>query len=267
MSTEAVVFNFTRKAGGDLSAAQYKFVKQANTGRVSVCTVGGENAFGVLQNDPAAIDREAQVAILGVTKVMAGGTVAIGDLIETDASGRAVTASSGVILGEAVTGGSVGSIISMLLRPRASTGYVFSSNATDIQVATVTIPYTAVRTLFTTPVELVPAPGAGYANVLQEAVVFLDYGSAGYDAVGGSDELTIKYTNGSGAVCATVEGTGFLNATSDQVRVIKGAAAADVTPVANAALVAHITTGEIYTAAGDSPLKFKVYYRVVPTAF
>lgn len=267
MATEAINFTFTRKAGGDLSAAQYKFVKQANTGRVGVCTVGGENAFGVLQNDPSAVDQEASVSVMGITKVVAGGTVAIGDLVETDSAGRAVTASSGVVLGEAVSGGAVNNIISILLRPRTSAGYVFSSNATDIQTATVTIPAAAVRTLNATPVELIPAPGAGLANVLESAVVFMDYGSAGYDAVGSSDDLTIRYTNASGALIATVETTGFLDQTTDQVRYVQPTTAAAIAPVANAAIVAHISTGEIYSAAGDSPIKFKLYYRVVPTAF
>ena len=267
MATDASLITFTRKASGDLSAAQYKFVKQANTGRVSACSVAGETAFGVLLNDPAAIDNEATIAIGGVTKVMAGGTVAIGDLVETDASGRAVTASSGVVLGEAVSGGSTGSIMSIVFRPRVSTGYVFSSNATDIQTATVTIPAASVRTLNATPYELVPAPGAGYANVFHSAVVFLDYASAGYDAVGASDDLTIRYTNASGALIATIETDPFLTLTADAVRYVLPTTTAAITPVANAALVAHISTGEIYSAAGDSPLKFKVYYRVVPTAF
>jgi hypothetical protein len=36
----------------------------------------------------------------------------------------------------------------------------------------------------------------------------------------------------------------------------------DITPVANAALVLHMLTGEITT--GDSPLHVRVFYRVVP---
>lgn len=267
MATEASLMTFTRKASGDLSSAQYKFVKQASTGRVSACSVAGENAFGVLQNDPSAIDQEASIAIGGVTKVIAGGSVSIGDLVETDTSGRAVGASSGVVLGEAVSAGSTGSVMSIVFRPRVASGYVFSTNATDLQTATVTIPYASVRTLNATPYELVPTPGAGYANVVESAVLFLDYGSAGYDAVGASDDLTIRYTNGSGALIATVETVGFLDATADAVRYVQPTTTAALTPVANAAIVAHISTGEIYSAAGDSPLKVKVYYRVIPTAF
>lgn len=266
MATDASLMTYTRKSSGDLSASQYKFVKQASTGRVSACGAG-ESAFGVLLNDPSAIDQEALVAIGGITKVLAGGTVAIGSLVQSDASGRAVDSAGGVILGEAVSGGSVGSVMSIALRPMAAAGYVYSASATDLQTATVTIPYASVRTLNATPYELVPAPAAGTANVVESVVAFLDYGSAGYDAVGASDDLTIRYTNGSGALIATIETVGFLDQTSDQVRYAKPTTTAAITPVAAAAIVAHISTGEIYTAAGDSPLKFKVYYRVVPTAF
>ena len=266
MATSANVLTYTRKSSGDLSSSQYKFVKQASTGRVSVCGAG-ESAFGVLLNDPSAIDQDALVAIGGVTQVMAGGTVAIGSLVQSDSAGRAVDSAGGVILGEAVSGGSTGSIMSIALKPMAAAGYVYSANATDIQVATVTIPTASVRTLNATPYELVPAPEAGYANVMVSAVVFLDYASAGYDSVGTGDDLTIRYTDGSGALIATVETTGFLNLTADAVRYVEPTTAAAITPVANAAIVAHISSGEIYSAAGDSPLKFKVYYRVVPTAF
>lgn len=266
MATSANVLTYTRKSSGDLSSSQYKFVKQASTGRVSVCGAG-ESAFGVLLNDPSAIDQDALVAIGGVTQVMAGGSLAIGDLVQSSAAGKAVASAGGVILGEAVSAGSDGSIMSIALKPMAASGYVYSATATDIQVATVTIPHTSVRTLNATPYELVPAPGAGYANVLHSAVVFLDYGTAAYDSVGASDDLTIRYTNGSGALIATVETTSFLELTADAVRYVLPTTTAAITPVANAALVAHISTGEIYSAAGDSPLKFKVYYRVVPTAF
>lgn len=267
MATEAILLNYTRKAASDLSASQYCFVKQAATGRVSVCSSSGENAFGVLQDTPTAIDRAANVCVLGVTKVVAGATVAIGSLVQTDASGRAIDVAGGVVLGEAVSGGGVGEVISILLRPRTSAGYVFSTNATDIQTATVTIAAADLKTMNATPVSVIASPGLGYANVLESAVLFMDYASVAYTGVGSGDDITLRYTNSSGATIATVETVGFLDQASDQVRFVRPTTTAEITPVANAAIVAHISTGEIYTNAGDSPLKLKLYYRVIPTAF
>ncbi len=79
-------------AGADLSAHQYKFVKLNGTGQVVVCGAAGESAFGVLQDKPNAAGKAACVATLGVSKVVAGAAVAPGDLVTTDAQGRAVAA-------------------------------------------------------------------------------------------------------------------------------------------------------------------------------
>lgn len=124
-----------------------------------------------------------------------------------------------------------------------------------------TIATAAVRTLNATPVSVVPAPGAGFFIEVDSVRVMLDYNSAGYDAVAGSGEdLSFKYTNASGAkVTGDIAGWGFGDATSDQQRLARGVA---VTPVANAAIVAHILSGEWYSAAGNSPLLVEVFYRV-----
>lgn len=267
MAFEQDTDTLSRVAGADLSAKQFYFVKQANTGKVSACSVDGEHSIGVLQNNPTA-NQSATVAFSGITKIKLGGTVAIGDLVSTDTSGRAVTASSGVVLGECVLGGAVNEIGSILLRSEAASGsvYSFPSNPTDIQAATVTIATAAVKTLNATPVELVPAPGAGYANVLIGALAFLDYNSAAYDGIAAGEDLAIKYTNGSGQQVAAFEATGFLDQTADQIRYVDATVqttTAGQTIVENAALVAHMLTGEI--ATGNSPVKIRCYYRVVPT--
>lgn len=263
MATSANVLTYTRKSSGDLSSSQYKFVKQASTGRVSVCGAG-ESAFGVLLNDPSAIDHDALVAIGGVTHVMAGGTVAIGSLVQSDSAGRAVDSAGGVILGEAVSGGSTGSIMSIALKPMAAAGYVYSATATDIQTATVTVTTAQLLAIRAAPQTLVPAPAAGYANVLVSAVLFYDYLSTAY-AVDAADNLEIRYTDGSGALIATIETDGFLTLTADAVRYIEPTTAAAIAPVSEAAIVLTCANSEVLT--GNSPLKLKVYYRVVPTAF
>lgn len=124
-----------------------------------------------------------------------------------------------------------------------------------------TITSTQVRTLNATPVSVVPAPGAGFFVEVDSVRVMLDYNSAAYDGVAGSGEdLSFKYTNASGAkVTGDIAGSGFGDATSDQQRLVRGVA---VTPVSNAAIVAHILSAEWYAAAGNSPLLVEVFYRV-----
>lgn len=130
---------------------------------------------------------------------------------------------------------------------------------------TVTVTTEEVLLLNTTPVELVEAPGAGKALILDEATLLLDYATVKYDGIDGAEDLNIRYTDGTGALVATVETTGFLDQEADALRHVKAAAAAAFAPVADAALVLFMSTGNI--ATGDSPLKVRVRYHVVNTAF
>lgn len=110
----------TLEAGQDLSAKQFFFVSLASDGQVDP-TGDGASAIGVLLNDPAAAGRGAEVCIGGMTRVSAGGTIAAGAAVASDAAGEAVTAATGdVILGTAVTGGADGEIISIIFQPRGA---------------------------------------------------------------------------------------------------------------------------------------------------
>lgn len=101
--------NETYEANADLSAAQYKFVKEiADSGgtalspsvRVNVCDAAGEAAIGVLQNKPKAQGHAATVGRSGTTKVKSGAAVGRGEGVTTDAQGRAIPAT----VGQAVLG-------------------------------------------------------------------------------------------------------------------------------------------------------------------
>lgn len=136
-----------------------------------------------------------------------------------------------------------------------------------IQFVDVTISSAEILALNATPKTLVAAPGAGLALIFEGAVAFYDYGTAAYADIAAGEDIAIKYTNSSGLQVASIETTGFLDATADATRYAQAYRAASgvssITPVANAALVAHMLSGEITT--GDSPLLMRVYYRVVPT--
>ena len=107
----------TLEAGGDLSAGQYRFVELASDAQVDVASAAGGDAVGVLQNDPSAAGRVATVAVMGVTKLVAGAAVAAGDKLQAGADGRGLTAASGdVVLGRALTAASqAGDVIECLL--------------------------------------------------------------------------------------------------------------------------------------------------------
>jgi hypothetical protein len=75
----------TLVAGADLSAAQYKFVKLNSSGQAVLCSAVTDRPIGVLQNNPTS-GLEAEVTVSGGTKVVAGGTVAIGNAVGTNAT-------------------------------------------------------------------------------------------------------------------------------------------------------------------------------------
>lgn len=135
-----------------------------------------------------------------------------------------------------------------------------------IQFVDITITTAQLLALFTTPISIVAAPAAGYANVLESVVAYKAAGTA-YDGVAAGEDISISYTDASGLAVAGIETTGFLDQATAQTRYAGAYRAASgissITPVAAAALVIHMLTGNI--ATGTSDLKLRVYYRTVPT--
>lgn len=95
MAFEIPGFTLSVEASADLSAAQHHFVEVDSNGRLTVSNSAGESVFGVLQNTPNALGRVGTVMKDGVSKCVAGAAVAAGALIQTNASGRGITAVSG----------------------------------------------------------------------------------------------------------------------------------------------------------------------------
>ncbi len=122
-----------------------------------------------------------------------------------------------------------------------------------------------------TAIQVVPAPTVtGDALVFRKAVIYKPAGTA-YAGIAAGEDLVFKYTNAAGAqVSSVIETTGFLDQATAQTRYVGmpgsvTTTAADVNPVANAAIMLHLLTGEITT--GTSPLNVRVWYDVIETAF
>lgn len=119
MSTQEIVKSITLEAGADLSTKQYLFVNQATDGQVDPAGTQGIDVLGVLQNKPDAAGKAAEVAVLGVSKVVAGGVINPGAKVMTDNTGKAVAATGtnvvvGVHVGKAASAS--GDIIPVLLK-------------------------------------------------------------------------------------------------------------------------------------------------------
>jgi hypothetical protein len=114
--------------------------------------------------------------------------------------------------------------------------------------------------LHTTPITLIPAPGAGkFIQVLSVHCMY-KYGAA-FTSIDASDELEIRYTGDSGAELVTaIECDGFLTLTADAHRFLP-AISTVIVPVANAPVVVHMASSSIGGGAG-SHLVFVVDYIV-----
>jgi len=121
-------------AGADLSAAQYLFVKLNGSSQVVLAATAGEAALGVLQNAPAS-GAIARVRVFGVSKIIAGDTIADGALLATvvttgraknAVTGRTDTSDAGAsndalagsfVMGRALADGTDGNPTTMLVQP------------------------------------------------------------------------------------------------------------------------------------------------------
>lgn len=108
-------------AASDLSAKQYYFVKLASATTVDVCSAITDKPIGVLQNTPSS-GQAAEVALFGITKVVADGTLAAGNLIGTSSDGQADAIAAGTdttvyTMGQAIEAAAAGNIVTMFLNP------------------------------------------------------------------------------------------------------------------------------------------------------
>ena len=239
----------------------YRIVKfGATDGAVVQATAADAPVCGLSGFVGADAAETLDVTQAGIGQVELGGSVTRDHFCVSDANGKGVDAT--VVAGTAIypvgkylQSGSAGDIVDVLVMPQCI------ANDIAIQTADVTITAAELKALNATPKTLIAAPGAGKAILPVDIAAFLDYGTVAYDGIAAGEDLAIKYTNASGTQLGVIETTGFLDATADAFRHLNFCFTTAMNPTANAALVAHMLTGEI--ATGDSPLKLRIHYRVI----
>lgn len=147
----------------------------------------------------------------------------------------------------------------VLVRAINVDGTLTSPTSSAAEYADVTLTNTNMLNLRATPITLVAAPGAGKVLQFLGAQLFFDY-TAAYTET--SDDLAVKFTNGSGAAASTtLDGTGFVTATADAYALMTPAQGL-ATP--NAALVLHNTgDGEFGGGNASNVVKVRTYYRTL----
>jgi hypothetical protein len=84
----------TLVAGADLSSKQYTFVKLDSSGQAVAAAAATDIPIGVLQNAPTS-GQEAEVLVVGGTKITAGAAIGEGALVGTSSTGKAVALVAG----------------------------------------------------------------------------------------------------------------------------------------------------------------------------
>lgn len=121
-----------------------------------------------------------------------------------------------------------------------------------------------IKALSTAPIQLIAAPGAGKAIVIDHVISMLDYATAAFAT---NTDLEIRYDNSAAGDAGGAEATmdsldAILALTADAVYRTPGlGAAADTALVINKGITAKVATGNPTTWGGT--LKLKVVYSIV----
>ncbi|CAB5220378.1 Bacteriophage VT1-Sakai, H0018 [uncultured Caudovirales phage] len=119
MSFKAVGTDITLVASGDLSANQYKVVKLDSNGRSTLAGASDLAQIGIQQDKPTALGQPSSVRMAGISKALAGGTIAIGDRVTSDANGKVITATTGKqVIGIALAAAVANDIFAMVIDQR-----------------------------------------------------------------------------------------------------------------------------------------------------
>lgn len=120
MSQSVRDFEVTLTSTNDLSLKTLYIVKvdTANDHACVLASAGTDPIVGVLQNKPKA-GSGALVRFIGTSKVIAGGTITRGDLVTSDANGKAVTTvtNKDVAIGRALVSAVLNDILEIHLAP------------------------------------------------------------------------------------------------------------------------------------------------------
>jgi len=118
-----------------------------------------------------------------------------------------------------------------------------------------------------TPLEVLPAPGTLFFNIVNRVVVSKAAGTA-FGGIAAGEDLTFLYAGGSVQAVADVETTGFLDATTDEIRIVRAIAAAsgtgsiDATDILATAVEMSLLVGDITLG---SEVIVDVYYERFPS--
>ena len=116
MALELRIWDMSLDAYADYEDEQFHIMYLSAEYTARLATSGSQMLVGILQNKPDAALKAAEIRRVGISKVVCGGDISVGDEITADANGHAVTASEGDrYVGHALEAGVEGRIISVVM--------------------------------------------------------------------------------------------------------------------------------------------------------
>lgn len=112
-------------------------------------------------------------------------------------------------------------------------------------------------------VELVAAPGAGFALEFLDAVAIYDFGVAAY--TGGGNDTTINIGSGGAAITGVVTSANLLGAAGDKIVAFRPLSVAALPVTANAGISMNSVTAWTQPGTAAGVLRVYVNYRVITT--
>ena len=185
-----------------------------------------------------------------------GGLDRSNNLSDLDSVSTALT-NLGISEVDAVTAGTAAASKALVLDANSELNGIGVIKSVDKIITTA-----QVKALNGTPITVLAAVGSGVYAEFLGAYVLLDYAAAAYDD-GAGEDLVFQNLSAGAAVSHSLDGT-VLDGTADAL-VWAGPkaaeAAATTSLVANGGFEVTIESGEWIT--GDSPLKIRLYYRLI----
>lgn len=129
----------------------------------------------------------------------------------------------------------------------------------QLRTARVKLTAAQIKALYTTPQQLVKAPGTGKYIQVEKLVFYLDYSTAQFT---GSNAVEIRETDGSGTKVTADVGYAILNASSDTLVEVSGIEA-QTTRLLNKKIVAAVPSANPGGTTAASTVTIIVFYRIV----
>jgi len=132
----------------------------------------------------------------------------------------------------------------------------------SLKYADVEITSALILAAYTKEIALVAAPGAGKFIEFVSLTLAYDYGATAY-TVGSMGSWRVRYVGSATWQSASVSPTGFIDQTTDQVRISLPPTTSAYTPLVNTGIELVCTAAD--PTAGDGVIHARVVYRVLET--